>query len=144
MELFTFSSLAECEIYRGKAVTDPECQGPMEDYNETKCFLSFEREMHRALNWRFIGFAAIGSLGVYFLFTAAVQSKGYRVNAISIFTMFALLLLAIVDIWIPNICGCRSAVLPDSEIVGCQNAAANWSKKTLVEISLRAFLIALD
>jgi hypothetical protein len=57
--------------------------------------------------------------------------------------MFGLLLPAIVDIWVPNICG-RSAVLPDSEIVGCQNAAANWSKKTLVEISLRAFLIALD
>ena len=144
MELFTFSSLAEYEIYRGKAVTDPECQGAMEYYNETKCFLSFEREMYRALIWRFIGFAASGSLGVYFLFTAAVQSIGYLVNANSIFTMFALLPLAIVGIWVSNICGCLSAVLSDSEIVGCQNAAVNWSKKTLVGTSLRAFLIALD
>ena len=119
MELFISSSLAEYEIYCGKAVTDPECQGAMEYYNETKCFLSFEREMYRALIWRFIGFAASGSLGVYFLFTAAVQSIGYRVNANSIFTIFALLLLAIVGIWFPNICGCRSAVLSDSEIVGC-------------------------
>ncbi len=43
LALFSFPSLAEYEIYRGKAATDPECQAAMEYYNETKCFLSYER-----------------------------------------------------------------------------------------------------
>lgn len=43
LALFTFPSLAEYEIYRGKAAVDQECQAAMEYYNKTKCFLSFER-----------------------------------------------------------------------------------------------------
>jgi hypothetical protein len=43
LALFTFPSLAEYEIYRGKAAADLECQEAMEYYQNTKCFLSFER-----------------------------------------------------------------------------------------------------
>jgi hypothetical protein len=43
LALFTFPSLAEYEMYRGKAATDSECQEAMEYYQKTKCFLSFER-----------------------------------------------------------------------------------------------------
>lgn len=43
LALFTFPSLAEYEIYRAKAASDPECEAAMKYYRETKCFLSFER-----------------------------------------------------------------------------------------------------
>ncbi len=43
LALFTFPSLAEYEIYRLKAIKDPECQNAMKYYAETKCFISYER-----------------------------------------------------------------------------------------------------
>lgn len=36
--LFTFSSLADYEVYRAKRDTDPGCRRAMEYYAETKCF----------------------------------------------------------------------------------------------------------
>jgi hypothetical protein len=47
LALFTFPSLAEYEQYRKRAATDPECQAAMRYYEETKCFLSFERSFFR-------------------------------------------------------------------------------------------------
>lgn len=41
--LFSFSSLATYEEYRMKAAQDPECQAAMKYYEETQCFLSYER-----------------------------------------------------------------------------------------------------
>lgn len=43
LALFTFSSLAKYEEYRLKAADDPECIAAMKYYEETKCFLSYER-----------------------------------------------------------------------------------------------------
>jgi len=45
--LFSFPSLAEYETYRAKAADDPDCQAAMDYYEETRCFLSFERSFVR-------------------------------------------------------------------------------------------------
>ena len=47
--LFTFPSLAEYEVYREKASSNPECQEAMAYYQKTKCFLSFERSFMRPI-----------------------------------------------------------------------------------------------
>jgi NIPSNAP len=47
LALFTFPSLAAYEVYRTKAAQDPDCQAAMRYYEETKCFLSFERSFFR-------------------------------------------------------------------------------------------------
>ena len=49
LALFTFPSLAEYESYREKASSDKECQAAMKYYNETKCFLSFERSFMKPI-----------------------------------------------------------------------------------------------
>ena len=45
--MFSFPSLAAYETYRAAAANDPECQAAMRYYEETKCFLSFERSFMR-------------------------------------------------------------------------------------------------
>ena len=47
LALFSFPSLAAYEAYRSRAATDPECQTAMRYYEETKCFLSYERSFFR-------------------------------------------------------------------------------------------------
>ena len=47
LALFTFPSLAEYEVYRSKAAVDPECLAAMRYYEETRCFLSYERSFFR-------------------------------------------------------------------------------------------------
>jgi hypothetical protein len=45
--MFSFPSLAAYETYRAAAATDPECKAAMGYYQETKCFLSYERSFMR-------------------------------------------------------------------------------------------------
>jgi hypothetical protein len=47
LALFSFPSLASYETYRTEAATDPQCQAAMRYYEETKCFLSYERSFMR-------------------------------------------------------------------------------------------------
>jgi hypothetical protein len=47
LALFSFPSLAAYETYRRAASSDPECQAALRYYEETKCFLSFERSFMR-------------------------------------------------------------------------------------------------
>ncbi len=47
LALFSFSSLAAYETYRQQAAEDPECQAAMRFYQETRCFLSYERSFMR-------------------------------------------------------------------------------------------------
>lgn len=47
LALFTFPSLAAYEEYRTKAAEDTECQAAMRYYEETQCFLSYERSFFR-------------------------------------------------------------------------------------------------
>ena len=47
LALFSFPSLAAYETYRRAAALDPECQAAIRYYEETKCFLSFERSFMR-------------------------------------------------------------------------------------------------
>jgi hypothetical protein len=47
LALFTFQSLAVYETYRTQAVADAECQAAMRYYEETKCFISYERSFFR-------------------------------------------------------------------------------------------------
>jgi NIPSNAP len=47
LALFSFPSLAAYETYREKAATDPECQAALRYYEQTKCFLSYERSFFR-------------------------------------------------------------------------------------------------
>lgn len=47
LALFSFPSLADYENYRSKAATDEECRAAMEYYEQTRCFLSFERSFMR-------------------------------------------------------------------------------------------------
>ena len=47
LALFSFQSLAEYETYRQKAAVDPDCQAAMRYYQETQCFLSYERSFFR-------------------------------------------------------------------------------------------------
>lgn len=47
LALFSFPSLAAYENYRAAAADDPDCQAAMRYYQETRCFLSFERSFMR-------------------------------------------------------------------------------------------------
>jgi hypothetical protein len=47
LAMFSFPSLAAYETYRAAAADDPECQAAMRYYQETRCFLSFERSFMR-------------------------------------------------------------------------------------------------
>ena len=47
LALFSFPSLAEYETYRSQAAQDPACQAAMRYYEETKCFISYERSFMR-------------------------------------------------------------------------------------------------
>ncbi|MGO4381249.1 NIPSNAP family protein [Pseudoduganella sp. RAF19] len=47
LALFTFPSLAEYEVYRQKAADDENCKAAMRYYEETRCFLSYERSFFR-------------------------------------------------------------------------------------------------
>lgn len=47
--LFTFSSLADYEVYRAKRDTDPGCRRAMEYYAETKCFFKYDWSFLRPL-----------------------------------------------------------------------------------------------
>jgi hypothetical protein len=47
LALFSFPSLAAYEVYRANAAADPECQAAMRYYEETNCFLSYERTFMR-------------------------------------------------------------------------------------------------
>jgi hypothetical protein len=47
LALFSFPSLAAYETYRAQAASDPGCQAAMRYYEETKCFLSYERSFFR-------------------------------------------------------------------------------------------------
>lgn len=47
LALFSFPSLAAYESYRSKAASDPQCQAAMRFYEETKCFISYERSFMR-------------------------------------------------------------------------------------------------
>jgi hypothetical protein len=47
LALFTFPSLAEYEVYRQKAADDEDCKAAMRYYEETRCFLSYERSFFR-------------------------------------------------------------------------------------------------
>lgn len=47
LALFTFPSLAAYETYRTHAATDAECQAAVRYYEETKCFISYERSFFR-------------------------------------------------------------------------------------------------
>ncbi|TCV85856.1 NIPSNAP family protein [Sulfurirhabdus autotrophica] len=47
LAMFSFPSLAAYETYRAAAVDDLECQAAMRYYQETQCFLSFERSFMR-------------------------------------------------------------------------------------------------
>ena len=47
LALFSFPSLATYETYRSKAASDPKCQAAMRYYEETKCFISYERSFMR-------------------------------------------------------------------------------------------------
>lgn len=47
--LFSFPSLADYERYREQAAHDPECQAAMAYYEQTKCFVSYERNFMQPL-----------------------------------------------------------------------------------------------
>jgi hypothetical protein len=47
LALFSFPSLATYEAYREKAAADPQCQAAMRYYEQTQCFLSYERSFFR-------------------------------------------------------------------------------------------------
>jgi hypothetical protein len=47
LALFSFASLAAYETYRSQAATDPECLAAMRYYEQTRCFLSYERSFFR-------------------------------------------------------------------------------------------------
>jgi len=47
LAMFSFPSLAAYENYRQKAAADPDCQAAVRYYEQTKCFLSYERSFFR-------------------------------------------------------------------------------------------------
>ena len=49
LALFSFASLAAYETYRQKAAVDADCQAAMRFYQETQCFLSYERSFFRPM-----------------------------------------------------------------------------------------------
>ena len=47
--LFSFPSLAAYETYRQQAAIDADCQAAMSYYQQTQCFLSYERSFFRPM-----------------------------------------------------------------------------------------------
>jgi hypothetical protein len=47
LAMFSFPSLAGYEGYRTAAASDLECQAAIRYFNETKCFLTYERSFFR-------------------------------------------------------------------------------------------------
>lgn len=47
LALFSIPSLAAYEAYRAQVASDAECQAAVRYYEETKCFLSYERSFFR-------------------------------------------------------------------------------------------------
>jgi hypothetical protein len=47
LAMFSFPSLAAYEGYRTAAASDLECQAAIRYFNETKCFLTYERSFFR-------------------------------------------------------------------------------------------------
>ncbi len=47
LAMFSFPSLAAYEVYRTAAASDLECQAAIRYFNETKCFLTYERSFFR-------------------------------------------------------------------------------------------------
>lgn len=47
LALFSFPSLAAYEAYRDKAASDPDCQAAVRHYQDTRCFVSYERSFFR-------------------------------------------------------------------------------------------------
>lgn len=47
LALFSFPSLSAYETYRTQTASDSECQAAMRYYEETKCFVSYERSFFR-------------------------------------------------------------------------------------------------
>ncbi|HTB73445.1 MAG TPA: NIPSNAP family protein [Polyangiaceae bacterium] len=47
LAMFSFPSLAAYETYRTNAQSDPECQAAMRYYEQTRCFISYERSFMR-------------------------------------------------------------------------------------------------
>lgn len=45
--LFSFDSLAAYETYRQEAANDPDCQAAVKYWEDTRCFLSYERSFTR-------------------------------------------------------------------------------------------------
>ncbi|WP_259782757.1 NIPSNAP family protein [Aestuariispira ectoiniformans] len=45
--LFSFDSLAAYEVYRQEAANDPDCQAAVKYWEDTRCFLSYERSFTR-------------------------------------------------------------------------------------------------
>jgi NIPSNAP len=49
LAMFSFPALTAYETYRQKAAADPDCQAAVRYYEHTKCFLSYERSLFRAV-----------------------------------------------------------------------------------------------
>ncbi len=49
LALFSFPSLAAYEDYRRRAADDADCQAAMRYYEDTRCFLRYERSFMRPL-----------------------------------------------------------------------------------------------
>jgi hypothetical protein len=47
LAMFSFPSLAAYETYRQQAAADADCQAAVRYYEQTKCFLSYERSFFR-------------------------------------------------------------------------------------------------
>lgn len=47
LALFSFPSLADYETYRQKAASDPDCLAAVRYYQDTRCFISYERSFFR-------------------------------------------------------------------------------------------------
>lgn len=48
--LFSFPSVAAYEAYRREVAKDPECAAVTKHYDETKCFVKYERTFMRAVS----------------------------------------------------------------------------------------------
>jgi NIPSNAP len=47
LALFSFPSLAKYEVYRSDAAKDADCQAAMQYFEQTQCFISYERTFMR-------------------------------------------------------------------------------------------------
>lgn len=47
LAMFTFSSMAEYEVYRTKSLNDPECEAAFKYAEDTRCIVSYERSFFR-------------------------------------------------------------------------------------------------